>query len=749
MNRGSVDDGPKLREEKHFQDFYPDLNTDTLLPFIVPLGETNNDNTSNSLNDIPNFKDRKNDNVKSVQTKELIFKGKVTIEPLLLKKNEVEFQKCKISANDLNCRNASYIPRPNDSFISKYYHMNRPRGRKAHKLQKLEFNELETPYFTKFSDEEVTGITDSTTLKNAIQKFAGISSYLVNFKPQYDMDEQDELYLQYLNRKYFKDQMSHEVFEILVTILEIEWFHIEKHIPSTNTLIARHNVLRDCQNFELYGSDDGTGLSMDQACAVCLGTDSDNSNTIVFCDGCDIAVHQECYGIIFIPEGKWLCRRCLISKNNCVTCLMCPSHTGAFKQTDTGSWVHNICALWLPELYFSNLHYMEPIEGIQNVSISRWKLNCYICKKKMGACIQCFQRNCFTAYHVTCARRAGLYMSKGKCTIQELATNQSPQEYSIESFCYKHAPRGWKSDMEGINKTRKYFSLLSTFPTETLWYNKTNDGLDSKSKKTIWKTSNQTPVAPYIFAEILQKALGFFDLANPPSASLDICRYWSMKRELTGGTPLITSSENNPFGSLTEEQLQTRMDFADDQLKDLYRLKDLTSLVKKRTQTSTTMWRTQKKVYDIIKSPQRYLLKYSVLDIFVKSEQFKALERLVTEPKLIAILEKCKNNGYDTVQNFKTEIMHFFSTLENLPSTPRILQTVSLRAREQVSNLIKRIEHMNIEKLLARDFMITDGNQIEERPWSGPIIMEEEGLSDAEELSAGERRVLKLILNNK
>lgn len=86
MNRGSVDDGPKLREEKHFQDFYPDLNTDTLLPFIVPLGETNNDNTSNSLDDIPNFKDRKNDNVNSVQTKELIFKGKVTIEPLLLKK---------------------------------------------------------------------------------------------------------------------------------------------------------------------------------------------------------------------------------------------------------------------------------------------------------------------------------------------------------------------------------------------------------------------------------------------------------------------------------------------------------------------------------------------------------------------------------------------------------------------------------------------------------------------------------------
>ncbi len=48
----------------------------------------------------------------------------------------------------------------------------------------------------------------------------------------------------------------------------------------------------------------------DEVCAVCSKPDSRRGNEIVFCDGCDMAVHQKCYGLRDIPEGDWLCRNC-------------------------------------------------------------------------------------------------------------------------------------------------------------------------------------------------------------------------------------------------------------------------------------------------------------------------------------------------------------------------------------------------------------------------------------------------------
>ena len=60
----------------------------------------------------------------------------------------------------------------------------------------------------------------------------------------------------------------------------------------------------------------------DSICAICMdgreGRDHEgniiNSNPIIYCDMCNIGVHQKCAGIYTIPEGQYICDRCRFLK---------------------------------------------------------------------------------------------------------------------------------------------------------------------------------------------------------------------------------------------------------------------------------------------------------------------------------------------------------------------------------------------------------------------------------------------------
>ncbi|XP_053323773.1 protein AF-10 [Spea bombifrons] len=152
-------------------------------------------------------------------------------------------------------------------------------------------------------------------------------------------------------------------------------------------------------------------------CCVCSDERGWAENPLVYCDGhgCNVAVHQACYGIVQVPTGPWFCRKCESQERAArVRCELCPHKDGALKRTDNGGWAHVVCALYIPEVQFANVSTMEPIV-LQSVPHERYNKTCYICdeqgresKAATGACMTCNKHGCRQAFHVTCAQFAGL-----------------------------------------------------------------------------------------------------------------------------------------------------------------------------------------------------------------------------------------------------------------------------------------------------------------------------------------------------
>ncbi|TRZ00305.1 hypothetical protein DNTS_009905 [Danionella cerebrum] len=173
---------------------------------------------------------------------------------------------------------------------------------------------------------------------------------------------------------------------------------------------------------ELYlaEQDDDSASNMKEmigGCCVCSDERGWAENPLVYCDGhgCNVAVHQACYGIVQVPTGPWFCRKCESQERAArVRCELCPHKDGALKRTDNGGWAHVVCALYIPEVEFANVSTMEPIV-LQSVPTERYYKTCYICEEQgreskaaTGACMTCNKHGCRQAFHVTCAQLAGL-----------------------------------------------------------------------------------------------------------------------------------------------------------------------------------------------------------------------------------------------------------------------------------------------------------------------------------------------------
>ncbi len=332
---------------------------------------------------------------------------------------------------------------------------------------------------------------------------------------EYDMDEEDSIWLDIMNKKRRADRLhpvDRNEFEKMMDKLENESYKHNQHKLS------------------------GSNVDADADCSICNDGECQNSNAILFCDMCNLAVHQECYGVPYIPEGQWLCRRCLQSPNRPVDCVLCPNKGGAFKHTDDNRWAHVICALWIPEVCFANTVFLEPIDSIGAIPPARWKLICCVCQKKnVGACIQCHKSNCYVAFHVTCAQKAGLYM-KIEAVIEKGPQGVTNTTVRKLAYCNNHGPKvEKKSDDEKSKEKVKEEKVRKNEPSQS--------SMDDKIS---------------IPVDVLCQISCNLNFPRRNQFLLRLYSYWRLKRLSRNGAPLIRRLQNSiRLDQLVEKKKET------------------------------------------------------------------------------------------------------------------------------------------------------------------------------------------------
>ncbi|KAN0062893.1 putative PHD type zinc finger protein with BAH domain-containing protein [Thecaphora frezii] len=75
----------------------------------------------------------------------------------------------------------------------------------------------------------------------------------------------------------------------------------------------------------------------------------------------------------------------------------------AFKPTECNNWVHVVCALFTPEVVFSDAPRLKTVEGCGNLPPWRYEATCSVCDERAGSCIMCAEAGCKRVFHASCA----------------------------------------------------------------------------------------------------------------------------------------------------------------------------------------------------------------------------------------------------------------------------------------------------------------------------------------------------------
>lgn len=509
---------------------------------------------------------------------------------------------------------------------------------------------------------------------------------------EYDMDEEDHAWLEIINEKRRNDSLqtiTQEVFETLMDRFEKEAFF----------------------QSQSSGKDNNPSIDEDAVCSICMDGECQNSNYILFCDMCNLAVHQECYGVPYIPEGQWLCRRCLQSPSRAVDCCLCPNKGGAFKQTDDNRWAHVVCALWIPEVGFANTVFLEPIDSINHIPAARWKLTCYICRQRgTGACIQCHKTNCYTAFHVTCAQQAGLFM---KIEPVRDVVNTAALGVRKTSYCDVHTPADSEctpmlsDENDEKSPTAKHAKAKSRIKMR-------------KARKILAEKRNALPVVsiPTIPQQKITKISGIITLQKKQQFLARLLSYWTLKRQSRNGVPLLRRLQSN---HMTRNKEQTKNDKQSNALRaqlkywqrlrqDLEKARLLVELIRKREKLKREQIRVHQLATDMQLQPFVVFLRH-VLDqlqekdagnIFSEpvslNEVPDYLEYIEHPMDFATIRKKIDGHLYKTIDEFQVDFELMIKNCLTYNAKDTVFYRTAVRLRDQGGSILRACRR-RIEKV--------------------------------------------------
>ncbi|XP_012881256.1 PREDICTED: bromodomain-containing protein 1 isoform X2 [Dipodomys ordii] len=551
-------------------------------------------------------------------------------------------------------------------------------------------------------------------------KFIEKSAEELDKEVEYDMDEEDYAWLEIINEKRKSDcvsAVSQNMFEFLMDRFEKESY---------------------CEN-QKQGEQQSL-IDEDAVCCICMDGECQNSNVILFCDMCNLAVHQECYGVPYIPEGQWLCRHCLQSRSRPADCVLCPNKGGAFKKTDDDRWGHVVCALWIPEVGFANTVFIEPIDGVRNIPPARWKLTCYLCKQKgVGACIQCHKANCYTAFHVTCAQKAGLYMKMEP--VKELTGGSTTFSVRKTAYCDVHTPPGCTrrplniyGDVEMKNGVCRKESSVKTVRSTSKVRKKAKKG-----KKTVAEPCAVLPTvcAPYIPPQRLNRIANQVAIQRKKQFVERVHSYWLLKRLSRNGAPLLRRLQSSLQSQRSSQQRENdeEMKAAKEKLKywqrlrhDLERARLLIELLRKREKLKREQVKVEQMAVELRLTPLTVLLR-SVLERLQEKDPAKIFAQPVSLKEVPDYLDHIKHpmdfatmrkrleaQGYKNLHAFEEDFNLIVDNCMKYNAKDTVFYRAAVRLRDQ-GGVVLRQAQREVDSIGLEE---ASGMHLPERPVAAP-----------------------------